>query len=243
MNLREKFHCCVQFLSCVAQRLKMKTNFFEDVDYMKVINVVLFNRSLNPAIMYLINFASYLFFRQILQECFSQSGDNVDTVSRPASEASTADSVEYDSSVVYDFHSDVSQIETESLVSDVAETTENEDIDQPASSAMNSDELSDVQPIETTIPLTQKRKLTTENVEDQPKLSAEDEEIQRILKRRVKVVIKRMKFDENMNEWILPEDTVTANEEKANHNKEEIVEQKNESETGAEVITIRLSFE
>lgn len=117
-----------------------------------------------------------------------------------------------------------------------AESAENADIDRPADSTMNSDVVSAVEPIEVGTVPKQKRKLSTEGEKMVRKLSTEDESMERILKQRVTVVIKRMKFDENLNEWILPADTVKVNAEKANHNEEGKLERENESETTAEVL-------
>lgn len=121
----------------------------------------------------------------------------------PFSESSEEHSVESDSSLAYDtlagYDSSVSSLSdvinpnSSSGMYDDDEPNEIFAIDQTGRSATDSAELCE----------------TTESSTKKRKISAEDKEVERILKGSVSVVLKRIRFDENSNEWILPENRFT----------------------------------
>lgn len=171
---------------------------------------------------------------QILQECSDQAAEITDATPPPFGEASDSSLAydkltEYDSSVLS--FSDVMEMKSTSEIYDDDEPNEFIGFDQTACSATNSIEL-----IETTELSSQKRKFTVE-----------DEEVERILKGRVSVVLKRIKFDVNMNQWILPVEKfrplVNGDNEKGDHDEDESFGQDNEAETTTNVIKFHHSFE
>lgn len=121
----------------------------------------------------------------------------------PFSETSEEHLVESDSSLAYDtlagYDSSVSSLSdvinpnSSSGMYDDDEPNEIFAIDQTGRSATDSAELCE----------------TTESSTKKRKISAEDKEVERILKGSVSVVLKRIRFDENSNEWILPENRFT----------------------------------
>lgn len=207
----------VQFLSCVAQRLKLHTNFFDDGTYEQV-NVPFFKqiRIPYPVRNHLMAFAPiFFFFRfllQTLQVCFDQSAHNiVDTES--LSEAIETQSNKSDSSVEYDtvaeYESSPNTIDDaeSSCIENATQPRENVDFDQTANLTTNPDT---VEPTEITVPLSQKRKASTGC-----------DETESILKRRVSILLKRVKFDGNMNKWILPANTITIKRIETNYDEKE----------------------
>lgn len=178
---------------------------------------------------------------QILQECSDRAAEIADATPPPFGGACEERPFTDDSSLAYDTLSEYdSSVLSVSDVLDMGSTSEIYDGDEPnefigfdqtARSATNSVEL-----IETSEFSTQKRKIT-----------AEDEEVERILKGRVSVVLKRIKFDVNMNQWILPVEKfrslVHGDSEKAKHNEDESSGEDSETDTTTSVIQFHHSFE
>lgn len=158
-------------------------------------------------------FAIILFFLlQTLQECFDRSAQIVDAES--LTEAIETQSIEIDSSVDYDTvaeyesspetYDDFDDAES-SGVENATQPKENVDFDQTTDFTTDPDEFVAAEPTEIAVPLSQKRKASTEC-----------DETETILIRRVSILLKRVKFDENMNKWILPANTITIKREKEN---------------------------
>lgn len=132
-----------------------------------------------------------LFLRQILQECFDPSTEIANATGQ-----SNEELADDNSSTVYDTVDEY--YSSEESVADADELENAVDINgkatEPEETAPDST-TNPEEPAESTVSLTLKRKI----------LSAEDDEMERILKRRVTVVLKRMKYDQNLDEWILPQ--------------------------------------
>lgn len=163
-----------------------------------------------------------LFLRQILQECFDPSTEIADATVRSNEElADDNSSTAY--ATVDEYYSSGESVadadELENAVDINGKATEPEET--APDSTTNPEE-----PAESTVSLTPKRKI----------LSAEDDEMERILKRRVTVVLKRMKFDQNLDEWILPRDASTIETDKASHSGDEHSEEGTLTEFAAKVL-------